>query len=141
MQIIIILEIYKDFFPCKISLATNHHYPENIQRLFRLQNCLSRKSTFSWKYSKVFFLQNCLRCKSSLSWKYSKTFSPAIFPWPQTIIILKTFKDFFACKIVLAANHHYPENIQRLLPLQNCLRSKSAISWKYSKTFLPTKLS
>ena len=141
MQIIILLELFKDFFPCKISLAANHHYPENIQRLLRLQNCLSRKSSLSWKYSKIFFLQNCLRCKSSLSWKYSKTFSPAKIPYPQIIIILKTFKDFFACKIALAANHHYPEKIQRLFPLQNCLRSKSAISWKYSKTFLPTKMS
>ena len=26
--------------------------PENIQRLFRLQNCRSRKSSISWKFSK-----------------------------------------------------------------------------------------
>ena len=134
MQIIIILEIFKDFFPCKIVLSANHHYPENIQRLFRLQfclirksslswkyskkfflqNCLSRKSSLSLKYSKTFFLQNCLRCKSSLSWKYSKTFSPARLSWAQIIIILKTFKDFFACNFVLSANHHYPESIQRI---------------------------
>ena len=92
MQIIIILKIFKDFFACKNVLDANHHYPENIQRFFRLQNCLRRKS--------------------SQSRKYSKTFSPARLSWSQIIIILETFKDFFAWKNVLAANHHYPENIQ-----------------------------
>ena len=43
-------------------------------------------------------------------------FSGKLF-WPQIIIILKIFKDFFACKILLDANHHYPENIQRLFRL------------------------
>ena len=95
-----ILEIFKDFFACKNVLAKNHHYPEKIQRLFRLPNCLSRKS--------------------SLSWKYSKTFSPAKLSLPQMIFILKTFKEFLACKIVLAANHHCPGNIQRFFRLQNC---------------------
>ena len=28
------------------------------------------------------------------------------------IIILKIFKDFFACKLVIAANHQHPEKIQ-----------------------------
>ena len=139
MQIIIILELFSDFFPCKIVLDANHHYPENIQRLFRLQNCLSRKS--------------------SLSWKYSKTFSPAKMSWSQFIISLRSFKNFFACKFVLDPNHHYPESIQRLfrlqicltrkssiswkfskiLFLQNCLRCKSSLSWNYSKTFSPAK--
>ena len=145
MQIIFVLKIFTDFFACNIVLDANNHYPENIQRLFRIviilkkykeffpaklsypqiiiilkkfkdffrQNCLIRKSSLSWKYSKTFFLQNCLRCKSSLSWKYSKTFSPAKLSWAQIIIILKTFKDFFAWNFVLSANHHYPENIQR----------------------------
>ena len=33
---------------------TFHQKPENIQRLFRLQNCLSRRSSISRKYSKNF---------------------------------------------------------------------------------------
>ena len=44
-------------------------------------------------------------------WKYSKTFHQ--HP--------KIFKDFFACKIVLAANHHQPEIIQKLFRLQIAL--------------------
>ena len=161
MQIIIILEKLKDFFPCKIVLAVGHLYPEISQRHF--------------------FLQNCLRCKSSLSWKNSKTFSPAKLSQPHSIyslislkkvspanlsqipiiIILKVFKDFFArklvlsakhhypeiiqrnfaCKISLAANHHYAENFQRLFRLQKCLSRKSSLSWNYSKTFSLPKLS
>ena len=181
-QIIIILKTFTDFFACKIVLAANHHYPENIQRLFRLEKCLSRKSSLSWKNSKTFSpaklsstqiinilnlfkdvfacktvldpnhhypesihrlfrLQICLNRKSSLSWKYSKTFSPPNLSSTQIIIILKTFTDFFACKIVLAANYHYPENFQRLFRQQKCLICKSSLSWKYSKTFSPAKLS
>ena len=49
LPLINILEIFKDF-----SSA-----PENIQRLFCLQNCLSRKpSTISRKYSKTFWAIN-----------------------------------------------------------------------------------
>ena len=202
-QIIIILKIFKDFFDCKNVLFANFHYSETIQRLFRLQSCLGRKSSLSWKFSKtyspanlsstqiiiiqkifkdffacknvlatnhlytenfqrLFFsckivldaihhypgiiqrlspLQNCLRRKSSLSWNYSKTFPPAKLSWTQIIIFLKTFKDFFACKIVLDANHQYPENIQGLFCLQNCLSRNSSLSWNYSKTFSPAKLS
>ena len=120
-QIIIILKIFNDFFACKNALAANHHYPENIQRLFHQQNLLN--------------------CKSSLFWKYSKTFSPAKLSLTQIIIILKTFKDLFACKNVVAENHHYPGNIQRLFCLQNCLGRKSSKSWKFSKTFSQAKLS
>ena len=120
-QIIIILKTFQEFSACKIALAANHHHPENIQRLFRVQNCLRRKI--------------------SLSWKYSKTFSPAKLSYFQIILILKKFKDFFACKIVLAANLRYPEKIQRLFRLQICLFRKSSLSWKYSKTFSPAKLS
>ena len=140
-QIIIILKIFKNLFGCKIVWAANHHYPEKFQKLFRLQNCLRRKL--------------------SLSGIYSKKFSPAKFSSPQIIIILKNFKNFFACeivlvailhypetfqtflacKIVLAANHHFPEKIQRLFRLQNCLSRKSSISWKYSKNFSPANLS
>ena len=120
-QIIDILEIFKDLLPCKKFLAAFHHYSEKIQRLFRLQNCLSRKS--------------------SISWKYSKTFSAAKMSQQQPIKILKIFKDFFGCKIVLAATHQYSEKFQRLFCLQNCLRRKTSISWKNSKTFSPAKLS
>ena len=115
------IEIIQKFFDCKIVLAANHHYPENIQRLFCLQNCLRRKS--------------------SLCWKYSKTFSPAKLSSTQITIILKIFKDFFAGKSVFDANHHYAESIQRLFRLQNCLSRKSSLSWKYSKTFLTAKMS
>ena len=155
------LEKFKDIFACKIVLAANHQNPGNFQRPFCLQNCLCRKS--------------------SISWDYSKTFSPAKLSYPQiinilelledffacklsstqTINILELFKEFFGCKIVLAANHQYPGNIQRffackivwaakhqypgniqrLFRLQNCLSRKSSKSWKYSKTFLPAKLS
>ena len=48
----------------------------------------------------------------------------------------KIFKDFFACKFVLAAIHQQPGNILRLSCLQNCLsRKSSTIFRKYSKTF------
>ena len=176
------MKVFKDFFACKLVLCANQHYPENIQRLFHLQNSLRRKSSLSWNYSKnfspakltstqiiiilkkfkdffawkivlaakhrypeniqrLFRLQKCLSHKSSLSWKHSKSFSPAKMSSTQIINVLKIFKDFFACKIVLAANHHYPENIQRLFHLQNCLRRKSSLSWNYSKNFSPAKLS
>ena len=178
----IILKIFKDLFAWKIVLAENHPYPGNVQSFFCLQNCLSRESSLSWKYSKTFSpakmswpqniiipkkfrdffackivlaanhhipeniqrlirLQYCRSRKPSISWKYSKTFSPANLCHPQIIIILKLFKIFFACKFVLDANHHYPETIQRLFLLQNCLSRKSWLSWKYSKTYSPEKLS
>ena len=120
-QPIKILKIFKDSFACKIVLAANHLHPGNIQRIFRLQNCLSRKS--------------------SISWKCSKTFSPAKLSQLQIIDILEIFKDFFGCKFVLAANHRYPGNIQRLFRLQICLSPKSSISWKYSKSFSLANLS
>ena len=115
MQIIIILEIFKDFFPCKIVWDPNQQYPEYLQRLFRLQYCL--------------------RCKSSLSWKYSKNFSPAKLSWAQIIFMLKIFTDFFACNIVLDANHHYPENIQRRSRLQKLSYTKIIIVLKVFKDF------
>ena len=136
-------------FLLQIVVAANHHYLEIIQKLFWLQNCLNRKSSLCSKLSKTFFagksvfdanhhyaesiqrlfrLQNCLSRKSSLCWTYSKTFSPAKKSSTQITIILKIFKDFFACKIVLAANHLYLENIQRLFWLQKCLSRKSSLS-------------
>ena len=111
-QIIIILKIFRDFFACKIVLTANHFYPENFQKLFGLQNCLSRKSSLSWNYSKTFRLQNRLSRKSSSSWKFSRSFPPAKLSSTQITIILKTFKDFFDRNFVLDANHHYPGNIQ-----------------------------
>ena len=53
-QFIISLELFKGFSACKFVLAAIHQFPGFIQRLFRLQNCLSRKSSKSWKYSKTF---------------------------------------------------------------------------------------
>ena len=219
-QIIIILKIFQDFFACKTALAANHHYPENIQRLLCLQNCLRRKISLSWKYSKTFSpaklsylqiililkkfkdffpykivfdathhypeniqklfaciivsaakhpypeifkdfcasrivlfanhpfsesiqgllrLQNWLRRKSSLSWNNSRILSPAKLSYAQIIIILKLFKDFFACKIVLAANHQNLGNFQRLFRRQNCRSRKSSLSWKSSTIFSPAK--
>ena len=181
-QIINILNLFKDVFACKTVLDPNHHYPESIHRLFRLQICLNCKSSLSWKYSKTFSppklsstqiiiilktftdffdckivlaanlhypeniqrlfrLQNCLRRKSPISWNYSKIFSRAKLSWIQIIIILKVFKDFFACKTVFDANHHRPENIPKIFRLQNWLRRKSSLSWNYSKTYSPAKLS
>ena len=116
-QIFDILEFFKDLFAGKNFLAATHQYSEKIQRLFRLQNCLSRKST--------------------ISWKHSKTFSAAKMSQPQIIDLLEIFKDFFGCKFVLAANHLYPGNIRRLFRLQTCLSRKSSTSWNFSKIFRP----
>ena len=52
-------KIFKDFLACKFVLTTKHQQPENIQRLFRLQICLSRKSsTIFRKNSKTFWAIN-----------------------------------------------------------------------------------
>ena len=112
--------MFKDLLACKNVLAAKHQNPGIIQRLFRLQNCLSRNS--------------------SVSWNYSKTFSPVKKSQLQIITILEIIKDFLACKIVSAANHQNPGNIQRLSRLLNCLSRKSSKSGKYSKTFSPVKL-
>ena len=47
------------------SSKTFHRQPENIQRLFRLQNCLSRKSPISQKFSKTFQQQQPAAISSS----------------------------------------------------------------------------
>ena len=120
-KIINIREQFKNFFACRIGLATNHQYPGNIQRLFRLQSCLSRKS--------------------SISGNNSKTFLPVELAQPQITNIPEIFEDFFAGRIVLAANHQYPGKIRRLFRRQNCLSRKSSISRKDSKTFSPAELS
>ena len=86
-----------------------------------MQNCLSRKSSISRKYSKTFRPHHCLSHKSSISRKHSKTFSPAELSQQQIIDIPEIFKDFSR--------------------LQNCLSCKSSISRKFSKTFLPAEMS
>ena len=160
-QIIIILKIFKDFFACKIVFDASHFFPENIQRLFRLQYCLRRKSSLSWKYSNIFppakmsltqitiilkLFKDFFACNIVLDANHrypgniQRLFSCKL-SWLQIIINLKQFKIFLACKIVLDANHHYPEIIQTFFRLQNCLRRKSLLSWKNSKTFSPAKLS
>ena len=53
-QIINKPKIFKGFFACKVVLVPNHQQPEKIQRLFCQQNCLSRKSSISRKYSETF---------------------------------------------------------------------------------------
>ena len=58
---------------------TFHQQFENIQKHFRLQICLSRKSSTTRKYSKSFSPANCLSRKSpTIFRKYSKTFWAAI---------------------------------------------------------------
>ena len=54
LQIINNLEIIRNIFACKIVLPANHQYLENIHRLFRLQNCLGRRSSITRRYSKTF---------------------------------------------------------------------------------------
>ena len=110
-QIINIPKILKDFFACIIFLAASHQYPGKFQRLFCLQNYLSRKS--------------------SISRKYSETYWPAELSYPHVICIPKIFEDFFACRNVFAANHQYPGNIQRRFRLQNCRVSKSSLSRRF----------
>ena len=135
MQIITILKKFKEFFASKVVLSANHLYPENIQRLFSLKTVFDANHHHPENIRRLFRLQYCGRCKPSLSWKYSKNFSPVNLSQPQIIIIPKRFKEIFACKIASDASHHYPENIQKLFPLQYCLRCKSSLSWNYSKNF------
>ena len=61
------------------SFISNLLHLKNNQRLNRLHNCLSRKS--------------------SSSCTYSKTFSPVKFSSPQSIITPEKLKDFIACQI------------------------------------------
>ena len=134
-------KIFEDFFACRIVLTANHQYPGIFQRLLRLQNCLSCKSSVSRNIQRLLCLQSCFSRKSSISRKYSKPFSPAELSQHQINDIPEYFRDFFACRVVLAANHQYPENTQSLFRLHNCLSRKSSISRKYSKTFSPAEIS
>ena len=120
-QIIDTPKKFEDFFTCRIVLAANHQQHGNLQRLFRLEICHS--------------------LRSSIPRKHSETFSPAELSWPQIIDTPKTFRDFFGCKIVLAADHRYPEFIQRLFHWQENLSLKSSTTWKRSMTFSPAELS
>ena len=58
-------KIFKKFCACKLVLASNHQHPENIQRLFRLKNCLSCESPISRKYSKTFWPASCIPAATS----------------------------------------------------------------------------
>ena len=140
-QISDILETFKDFSACKTVLAANLLYPGNIQRLFRLQKFLSSNPSLFRKDSKTFSPAKLSQPQISDILKNSKIFPPAKLSQQQPINILNMFKNFFACKNVLAANHLCHGKIQRLFRLQSCLRRKSSISWKYSKTFSPAKIS
>jgi len=131
LLIVIIPGTFEGFLDGKIVLAANHHCNGNFQRIFRLQiifaanhqyycfnkwifrrqNYAIRKSSLSLKNSKTFSTAKRSSCKSSLSQNFSKTFLPVIN-------VPLVFKDFLACKIVLAANRHNPGNSQRLLRLQ-----------------------
>ena len=140
-QPIIFLTMFKNFFACKIVVAANQRYPEKFKDFSACKIVLAATHQYSENVQKLFRLQNCRSRKSAISWKHSKIFPPAKMSQPQSICILDIFKDFFGCKDVLAATHHSSEKIQSLFRLQNCLSRKSSISWKYSKTFSAAKLS
>ena len=60
------LEIFQDFSSTTRKYSkTFHQQPENIQRLFRMQNCLSRISSAPENIQKLFCLQNFLSRKPS----------------------------------------------------------------------------
>ena len=162
-QIINNMETFKVFFACRNVLAANHHYPENIHSLFRLQNCLGRRSSIPRKKSKSFPPAELSQPQiiNNLTWRKSRLFSPAESSWPQIIDTPKIFKDFFTCRIVLAendqqhgniqifstcrtilaANHQQPGNSQRHFHRQKYLSLKLSTTWKNSKIFLLAKLS
>ena len=109
-QIINNMETFKVFFACRNILAANHHFPEKIRRFFRLQNCLSRRS--------------------SIPRKYSNRFSPADMSESQIMNNPKKLKVFFACRVVFAADHRCPGKIQTLFHLQICLSRRPSTTWK-----------
>ena len=70
-----IVEKFKDFSPTTRNYSkTFHQQPENIQRLFRLQHCLSRKSSAPENIQRLFW--------------------PAKLSQPQITNIPEVFKDF-----------------------------------------------
>ena len=64
-----------------------------------------------------------------------KGFSPANLSSPQTIIIPELLKEVSTCKIVLAAFHQYPGNIQQFPCLQICRSHISSKSWAKKRLF------
>ena len=120
---------FKEFLACKIVLAANHQYLGIIQRLFRLQNCLSYRSLileifedrFACKIvlaanhqyprniQKLCRLQNCLSRKSSVSQNNSKSFSPAT-----------------SNRLVTSSNHQYPSRNQQSSSNQQQLAATSS---------------
>ena len=141
-QINKILDLFKDFSASRIVLAANQQNPGSIQKLFRLQNCLSRKSTKSWNFSKIFSPAELFQPQINNILEISKDFFDC-----RTVLaanqkkILEVFKNFFACRFVLAANQQYPGISQRFFRLQSCFSRKSTISWKYPKIFSTAELS
>ena len=123
MQIILILEKFKDFFACKIVLVAFQHFIISLISFknFSPANLSQIPIIIILKAFKDFFA-----CKLVLS---------ANHHYPENI------QRNFACKSSLAANHHYPEKFQRLFRLQKCLSRKTSISWNYSKTFSLANLS
>ena len=111
-QIISTRNYSKTFSPAKLSYSQINNNPKPFKNFFGRQKCLSHKSTTTRKNS--------------------KSFSPAKLCEPQINNIPKIVKGFFACKIVLAANHQQPENIQRHFWLQNCFSRRSPKSRNFS---------
>ena len=140
-QKINIAKVLKVFFACRIVLAANHQYPENTQRLFARRIVSAANHQYPGNIQRLFRWQSCLSRKSSIYRKCSKSFSPSELSQQQIINIPKMLKVFFACRIVLAANHQNPGNIQRLIGLLNCLSPMSSVYRTYSKIFSPADLS
>ena len=51
------LEIFKDFFACKIVLAAKRQYPGNIRRFFACKIVLAAKHQYLGKIQRLFRLQ------------------------------------------------------------------------------------
>ena len=134
------LEVFKNFFACRIVLAANQQYPGISQRFFRLQSCFSRKSTKSWKYPKIFSTAELSQSQINKILELFKDFSASRIVLDPNQQNPGNIHSFFACRIVLAASQQYPGKIQRVFHLQNCLSRKSTKSWNYSKTFPPQEL-
>ena len=118
-QIINNLEIFKDFFTCRIVLAANDQQHGNIQTFSTCRTLLAANHQQPGKSQRHFHRQKYLS---------------------QIINNMETFKVFFACRFVLAADHRCPGNIQTLFHLQICPNRKSSTTWKNSKTFSPADL-
>ena len=118
-------------FRLQQCLSRKSSAPENIQRLFRLQNCLSRNLSAPEKIQRLFRLQNCLSRNSSIFRKHSKTFHQQ----PENI------QRVFRLQNCLSRKSSAPLYIQRLFRMQSCRSCKSSIFRKYSKNFRPAATS